>query len=264
MTTTYTQLLAGLEHGREGRIEANVPDDWMQGRTTYGGLTAALAMESARQLAEDLPVRSVQVAFIGPVGGHVVIAPKLLRRGKNTAFVNVDLVTEAGVVARCIFGFGARRASELAFSHLPAPDHGAPDDTPTYFTEGAVRASFLRNFDLRLVDGGRPLDGTDSNSVTLWLRHTDDRAPTDATAVLALADAPPPAIFPMMKEFAPFSSMTWMAEFLTDDLQTENGWWLTRSTAETAIEGYSAQAMMLWNRKGAPAIVGRQTVAVFG
>lgn len=262
--TTYTELLAGLEHGREGRIETNIPEDWMQGRTTYGGLTAALALESARQVVEDLPVRSAQVAFIGPVGGHVVVAPKLLRRGKNTAFVNVDLVTEAGVVARCIFGFGARRASQLDFNHLLVPDHSAPDDTDDFFPEGAIRPGFLGNFDFRLVDGGRPLDGTEATSVTLWLRHTDPKAPTDATAVLALADAPPPAIFPMMTDFAPFSSMTWMVEFLSDDLETEEGWWLTRSTAETAIQGYSAQAMMLWNRRGAPAIVGRQTVAVFG
>ena len=65
--TTYTELLGSLNRGAEGRIDATIPETWMQGRTTYGGLTAALCLEGAIALVEDLPVRSAQVAFVGPV-----------------------------------------------------------------------------------------------------------------------------------------------------------------------------------------------------
>jgi hypothetical protein len=58
--------------------------------------------------------------------------------------------------------------------------------------------------------------------------------------------------------------MTWMAEFLTDHIDTEEGWWFSQSTAETAMNGYSSQDMRLWSRSGTPILVGRQTVAVFG
>ena len=71
----------------------------MQGRTTYGGLTAALSLESALELVEDVPVRSAQIAFVGPVGGDIVISPTILRRGRNSVFVSVDVVGEQGVAA---------------------------------------------------------------------------------------------------------------------------------------------------------------------
>ena len=95
--TTYTELLASLNRNRDQSLDAHVPEDWMQGRTTYGGLTAALSFQGALGLVDDIPLRSAQVAFVGPVGGDITIKPTLLRRGKNTAFVSVDVVAESGV-----------------------------------------------------------------------------------------------------------------------------------------------------------------------
>ena len=55
-----------------------------------------------------------------------------------------------------------------------------------------------------------------------------------------------------------------MAEFLTDRFDTDNGWFLAQHVAQTAQQGYSSQAMRLWNARGEPVMVGRQTIAVFG
>ena len=97
--TTYTELLDGLSRTTDDQLELTIQPDWMQGRTTYGGLTAALSLEAAKLLVDELPIRTAQVAFIGPVGGEVVMVPTLLRRGKNTAFVSVDMRTETGIGA---------------------------------------------------------------------------------------------------------------------------------------------------------------------
>lgn len=263
--TTYSQLFAELKRGDAGRVETSIPESWMQGRTTYGGLTAALCLESAKTLADDMPIRSAQVAFVGPVAGDVVISPRLLRRGKNTAFIAVDMVTELGIAASCIFTFGVSRQSSLQFENLPAPEAGDPDKLPAFFRDDRRRPKFTRNFNIRLVSGPPPISGSDDPNVCLWLRHVDEAAhASDAVALLALADAPPPAALSMLTVPGPASSMTWMAEFLTDDPMTTDGWWLLKSSAETAIDGYSSQAMTVWNRDGAPVMVGRQTVAIFG
>ncbi len=264
--TPYSALVAGLDRLANGRIHAVIPEDWMQGRTTYGGLTAALCHEAARRVAGGRPLKAVQVSFVGPSAGDVVISPTVLREGKNTAIVSTDLVTEAGIAARCLFTFATPRRSHLAVNHLAPPiPLKAPEDCPAYFRAGAGPA-FARHFEVCQMAGPAPFSGGDTADVYLWLRHGDAAARTgsfDPTHLLAIGDVPPPAAMSMMREPGMLSSMTWMVEFLIPEPETEGGWWLSRSHAETVIDGYSAQAMTLWNRSGDPVMVGRQTVAIF-
>ena len=262
--TRYTELLAELEPAADQSLKVRIPESWMQGRTTYGGLTAALSLQGALTLSEELPIRSAQVAFVGPVGGDVTIRPTLLRKGKNTAYISVDLVSETGIAAQSIFAFGKAKQSALNFDDMPMPTVKGPDEIKSFFREGP-RPGFTQNFDMKGAIGDPPITGSDSKSIGLWMRHLDENAAQDATSVLAIADAPPPAVMSMFKTPLRISSMTWMAEFMTDNIQTDpDGWWFAQSTAQLAKDGYSSQSMRLWNRDGEPILVGRQTIAVFG
>lgn len=261
--TPFTELLASLRRGNHGRIEATIPEDWMQGRTTYGGLTAALCLESALELADGMPVRSVQIAFIGPAGGEIVISPSLLRRGKNSAFINVDMVGEAGIAARGLFAFGARRDSAIEHSDLVRADVPEPGDCGLFFPENAPRPGFMQHFETRLAHGAPPVSGAESADIGLWLRHRDEATLFNATSLLALADAPPPAAMAMFAKPGPISSMTWMAEFLAEDVTTDEGWYFARHAAQSIRNGYSSQSMRLWTHQGKPVMAGRQTIAVF-
>ncbi|MFN7055266.1 acyl-CoA thioesterase [Hyphomonas sp.] len=257
----FSQLLAAsTETG--GIRQTAIPETWMQGRTAYGGLTAALCLDAARSLAPDLPVRAVQVAFVGPVNGTVSCRAEVLRRGKNTVFASARMTGEDGILAEAILTFGASRASSLSFAHLPAPDVADPGDVPPYFRNHQGPA-FAQNFDMLIAGGAPPMSGASEADVSIWMRHKDEAAATDAVALLALADAPPPAAMSMFTAPGRISSMTWMAEFLTDDIRTEDRWFLARHTAQTAMDGYSSQAMMLWNSKREPVMIGRQTIALF-
>lgn len=263
--TRYTELLSSLHRKSDQSIDAHVPESWMQGRTTYGGLTAALSFQGALGLVGDIPVRSAQVAFVGPVGGDIQIKPTLLRRGKNTAFVSVDMVAESGVAAQSIFAFGAQRESALHFDDMPMPSVRPPEEIEPFFDEGRPRPGFTQNFDMLMASGSRPISGSSEKSIGLWMRHLDPDAPQDATAVLAIGDAPPPAAMSMLSVPSRISSMTWMAEFMTDTISTDpDGWFFAQHTAQLAKDGYSSQSMRLWNRQGEPILVGRQTIAVFG
>lgn len=262
--TSFTGLLAGLARAPDGTMTGEIPADWMQGRTTYGGLTSALCLEAARSLVPDIPLRAVQVAFIGPSGGEVSIAPSILRQGKNTAFVNVDLTGPQGLAARTLFTFGQRRDSQIHFHDLPMPAGlPGPEDAPSLFGQNRDRPHFTQHFNMRLAEGQRPVSQAPEPLLGLWLRHKDEAAGTSPTALLALADAPPPAVMPMFTEPAPISSMTWMAEFLTDEITTKDGWFYARHLAQSAGHGYSSQSMRLWSRSGEPVLIGRQTIAVF-
>ncbi|NNC54961.1 MAG: thioesterase family protein, partial [Pseudomonadales bacterium] len=104
--------------------------------------------------------------------------------------------------------------------------------------------------------------GSSNNATKLWIRHRDERA-NDLTALLGVADMPPPAVLQMFESPAPISSMTWSMNFLTGNFETSDRWWLLESIAEHVREGYSSQNMLVWNSNGELVITARQNVAVF-
>jgi len=201
------------------------------------------------------------VSFIGPARGVVEARAKILRQGKSVTFVEADIVAEKGLATRCVFAFGAGRASIFAQSFTPMPDLPAPEMCAPFIPEG-FGPSFARHFETGLAKGARPMSGSPAHDHFIWVRHKDPKA-DNIVALLALADMPPPAMMPMFKEFAPVSSMTWQVNFLTERPTTRDGWWLLESRAENAMEGYSSQDMLVWNRDGELVIAGRQSVAIF-
>jgi acyl-CoA thioesterase len=261
--TTYSELINAISTGAGHAQTAHIPANWMQGRTTYGGLTAALCLNAALPLSGGRPIRSAQIAFVGPVSGDVVTTPTLLREGKNTAFVQTRMMGEAGVAAEATFTFGAARDSALEFAHLPMPDVPKPKDIEPYFGDNPMRPAFTDNFDMLRAGGALPFSGAETADLMLWMRHKDTATPLDATALLAIGDAPPPAAMTVMPAPGRISSMTWMAEFLTDNITAKDGWCLARHTAETARDGYTNQRMVMWNTDGTPLMIGRQAIAVF-
>jgi hypothetical protein len=48
--TPLSTLLAARRHDA-GRVHFMVPEDWLQGRTSFGGLIAALAVQAMRDVA---------------------------------------------------------------------------------------------------------------------------------------------------------------------------------------------------------------------
>ena len=245
-----------------GALSIVITDDWMQGRTTYGGLAAALCLEAVHRAFPDLPpLRSAMISFIGPAGGAVEGQAKVLRRGKSVTFIEADLIGEKGLATRCVFVFGGDRQSAFNSSYSPPPSLPGPEDCNDCSPDG-FGPVFLQHFDRLLAKGGRPLSGSSEHDHFIWSRHRDEKA-TGVPAFLALADMPPPAVLPMFTKPAPLSSMTWQVNFLTDSPVTVDRWWLLESRADYVGAGYTSQDMLIWNRTGDLVLAGRQSVAIF-
>ncbi|MEM9014253.1 MAG: thioesterase family protein [Pseudomonadota bacterium] len=257
----FSSLVAsGAFDGAQFTLE--ISDDWMQGRTTYGGMSSALCLETAMRVFPDLPpLRSAMVSFIGPAGGKVTGEARILRQGKSVTFVEADLIAEKGLATRAIFVFGAERESRLNDVYVKAPDLPAPDECEMYSPDG-FGPGFFRQFDTRLAKGARIFAGADEQDHWLWVRHRDSVA-TGPVALLALADAPPPAAAPMLSEIAMNSSVTWQVNFIGDGAYDVGDWRLIQTRAEAAAGGYSSQDMSIWNFDRTLLATMRQSVAIF-
>ncbi|MEO1041900.1 MAG: thioesterase family protein [Pseudomonadota bacterium] len=255
-------ITAGTWDGEAYSVD--VPDTWLQGRTAYGGLSSAICAEAASRLVPDLPaMRSAQVAFLGPSGGAVRAVPQVIRQGKSATFIAVDLLNDGGLATRTLFVFGKERESELNFLDHPFPDvpkvQELEDEPPN-----PMRPGFLSNFDIRPAGGDQPFSGTDETTILWWGRLRERVATETQLRVLALGDLTPPGTLPMMTTLAPVSSVNWHFDLLSDDMATEDGWYLLSTRAQSAGGGWSAQDMAMWASDGRPIAAGRQLVAIFG
>lgn len=260
--TPIAQILAAatqVEHG----FRAQVPADWLQGRTAYGGLSSALALHAAQGIEPDLPpLRSAQVSFIGPLSGEITVTATKLRRGRTAAFIQADISSDAGLGYRAMFVFMSEHPSRASLQggltkQLPPP---APDATLYTGPDGFFTGNF--NFlDLK-QDGDRDLGAAEW---LRWARLRDHSGIDPMVELMAIGDALPPAAFKLFgKDFVPLSSLTWIVNLLTPTPRTTDGWWLLSARSEHAVAGGSSQTMMVWNADGEPVAQAMQSVAIFG
>jgi acyl-CoA thioesterase len=252
------QIIDALEPF-EGGMRGAIPDTWLQGRTSYGGLSAALALHVAQQSDTDLPpLRSALVAFIGPLSGDVTIRATKLRRGRNAAFIQADVESEAGLGLRATFVFMSAVESKVDYQVGSPPDFQIPGPEDTTF-KGENSTFFIQNFEV--------LDRRDATvGPTEWLRwvRLQERDGLDPMVeLMAIADCLPPAALKLVGGPAPCSSMTWQVNVLGPEPTTTDGWWMLRSSADYARGGSSSQEMMIWNADGEPIAEQMQSVAIF-
>lgn len=178
-------------------------------------------------------------------------------------FIATDVEGEAGLAVRGLLCFGDSRPSALEHVDLAAPKTQGPGACQP-FHKATDRPSFAEHFDSRLAGGARPRTPGAAPESLVWLKHRDDEAANRSlTGLVALADALPPPAMVLFSAARPISTMTWTLDLLADQPISRSGWWLVHSRADTARNGYSAQAMTVWNDRGEPAVAMRQTVAVF-
>lgn len=254
-------VLASLSKGESGFF-TDAPDDWMQGRALFGGLVAALCVESARLAAPDLPpLRSAQITFAGPAFGRLGFTPDILRRGKSTTVISADCTGDGKLAARAMLTYAVARPSQIDHDFVDRPSVPPPEECEPFFPDNQAPAGFFQNFEMRLAAGERPLAGSGKPEFEVWVRHTQEEGVDPVIAVLALADSLPPAAMVRFPARAPISTLSWTIDFL--DPITSRGWHLVGSTSEQAADGYSLQAMSLHDSGGRRIAAGRQAVALF-
>ena len=256
-------LLASAEL-LEGGFRLAIPESWHQGRTAYGGLTAALALHAARLAGgEGLPpLRSAQVSFVGPVYGAVEARARVLRRGRNAVWIAAELLRdgEVGTAATFVFMNPVKNQLELKYGRdipglIPLEQSTVreiPPGGPRLLDHMEVRYALPRGLELK-------------PEICFWLRASEREGIDPVLQLLLCADAPPPGVFAVLpRPVPPISSMTWLLNLLTPAIETRDGWWLMRVTGETSDQGCSSDRTEIWNADGEAVALCMQSVAIFG
>lgn len=248
---------------QDGSVSAHIDESWMQGRTTYGGMSAAIALAGAKALhPSEAPLRYAQISFIGPVSGDCTVNSHVLRQSKSSLFLEAGVSSATDFGTAATFAFSPDRQSHLDYNQYRMPDVPAPEDLEAV-PPHKLRPAFSDHFDMRPINGPRfPARGSNPQWVA-WVRFAEEPACDPIIALLALGDALPPAAMAIFTEFGPISSMNWTVNMLTAKPQTDDGWWLLVNTCHYARGGVSVQDMMIYNRAGEAVVSGSQAIAVY-
>lgn len=287
----FSELMRSMQRAGDG-WKLQVPEDWQQGRSLFGGLQAALLARAMRGLLPvGLPLRSLQVAFITPVAaGEVTLHARLLRAGKNVQQLEARIVAGDETLCLGLGVYGAARESKvgrmpvqpapppagemIALPILPGVTEGMPRSLPAPVSLPYVPGllpEFTQHFNARWLRGSLPLSGSEATQQVIELDLLDDgglddgAGHIDETHVLALADFIPPIALNMLDRLVAGSSLSWMIEFLRDDyagLGLSN--WRVDADMVAARDGYTNQSVTLWGPHGEPVALSRQSMVVFG
>ena len=264
--------LAGQRRSGNGSVRFAITEDWLQGRTCYGGLISALAVVAMRDRAgaawpADVGLRALQTCFVGPVvPGEVEIGVELLRQGRNVGQV-LARVQQQGQVAALLLGvFSADRASALPprRPQRPAPPHEA-DALPVPPPRPRGAPAFLAHFDMRWAEGAVPFSGGSGYTSCIHMRLNPDEAASVSAELqtVLLGDLSPTPVVGHLTRPGANSSVTWALELRPVEPGPPDGWWRADNESLMVDGGYVNQAARLWAPGGELAAYGHQVVAVF-
>jgi len=247
----------------------HIPDNWLQGRTAFGGLTAALGVNAMmRQNPSGAPLKSLLVSFVGPLGaGAATIDTKILRRGKSVTQIVADVKTGTQTAAHIVGTFGTGRNTSQ--QHVPAYSHADQNrlDFPPMDTAALAQAdiipAFLANFDIHWNGKGIPQSGTKDAHLGKWVQLKENMRDYMAERLVMLADVPPPLMMSHYTDPIMASSLTWSLEFLQPPADIVGDWHYLDYRLEAAAEGYSVQSGLIFDESGTLVAMSRQNMVYF-
>lgn len=259
--TGFAALLAAAEE-IEGGFVFDITEDWLQGRTAYGGLTSALSLAAAQRVDPELPpLRSGQFAMIAPLAGRVEARARIVRKGRNATWVAAELSDEKGVGFTASFVFMRQIESAADVLGYPMPERVTPPAEARPVPMEQAPAFLRENFDARFA---LPKSALGQADLCWWVRLKEREGLDPALEAVLIGDALPTAVLPLVNFKVPISSMHWHVNMLEPVPTTEDGWWLLRSTSEFARGGGASEHILQWNALSVPVMAGVQSVAVFG
>lgn len=248
--------------GQTAVIDLPDAENWMQGRTLYGGASALIAYTHAIRAFTNLPpLRAAQVGFVAPVGGRVELQAEIVRQGRSVTQLRSELYQDGALALTAFFLFAAPRKPNALYPNRKPSDFPPPaEESEDVMSDKGP--SFLRNnFEIRRAQN---VSGPGEPVVRRWARLKNREELDPISELILLGDVLPPGAMRAMQRQGPISSINWSFNLLETNPQTEDGWWVSENASQHANNGYSSERLRLWNSEGQQVIDGLQSVAIFG
>jgi acyl-CoA thioesterase len=263
--TKLTPLSSALAlHPDGARYLAQIAPDWGQGRATFGGLIGALGVRAMQRVSEGRPLRSFTMNFVAPAGpGELAIEVEQLRAGRALISAQARLIQDQQVVAVISGAFGDARPSPLTAAGERAPQTPGPASLTAIPYTPNMMPVFTQHIDMRWASGAAAYSGAPQGKLALWLRARDAEI-VDEAVLVALVDAIPSPLLPMLRAPAPLSTATWLVTLIGEPVQASpDAFWLVEGELLAVHDGYAAIEIKVWDEHGELRATSQQMLVEF-
>ena len=252
---------------KQTEYHLKIDKSWTQGRTIYGGLSAALTYQAAESLVDEMSlVRSLHTNFIGPIfyDQPIVVKAEILRKGKNVTQVVSKVMQNGNICTMSQICFGINRDSKLNQPNVQSHIMKIPNKGKFIPQLPKLVPEFIQHFDLSLTKGHLAFIKSDEAHLYGWSRLKKTPNKMNIAYLIALMDVWPPTMFQLTRMPAPASTMSWNIEFIQPDLILSPEKWIASETEARHIkDGYGHEEAKFWDQEGNLLALSRQVVAVF-
>ena len=244
-----------------------IPKQWSQGRTVFGGLSAAIVFAAARKkVSNERLIRSFSCNFVGPFFVEEVfsINTEVLREGKNVSTIQSSIIQNGKTCVHAQSVFGGQRQSKLRVENADTHVMQIPKK-PTFIPViPKLTPKALSNFELAFTDGGMPFKGSKNTTVGGWMRFKKSPQEMSICHLIALIDAWPPTLLQMLRLPAPASTMTWTLNFVQPlGMLSTSEWFAYQSKTREYSDGYGITDANIWDQDGKLLAMSNQVITLF-
>lgn len=248
----------------------SVDSSWGQGRTLFGGLSAALAFNKIRQGIDlQRPLRSLSVNFSGQTlaDSPFVLEQQVLSAGKSISQINGHVVQNERIVTQVCACFGIERESSIEVASPKAELPKLGSNQRLNYMKG-LTPEFVQHFEFEYSKGQFPFSNSPANELAGWMRFKEAPSVFTEAHLIALIDSWPPAVLQKLKSFAPCATVSWNIEMvqplslLKQPLHTD-GWLYYDAVIKQAHHGYAHTEAKIYNTDGTLLALSRQLIAVY-
>ena len=243
-----------------------IPEEWSQGRTAYGGLLGAVAMQAMRKsVPPERCARSFFAQFLGPIppGQRAEVESEVLSSGKSMTVGRVTISVDAQPRFLQVITYAVPRESVVRVASSRAPVWPAPETLqPLPFLPG-VTPNFTQAFSYRWAEGPLPFSGSRESHFGGYFAYQGDPGAAEV-ALVGMLDAWPPAALPLLKGPAPASTVSWSAHLFDAPEVRAGEWWKYRARTVAAGGGTATTLAELYHPDGRLIAHSEQLIAVYG
>jgi len=245
----------------------SVDESWAQGRSVFGGLSAALLLTYIEANTEfsDRELRSINVQFCAALIANepVNLSYEVLATGKSVTHIQAKLKQDNNIKTIINCCFANERPSSLLIEPNAFPVEPIEQAQTFPFIKGIV-PNFIQHVDMRLNSKNFPFSGSKPDTIKGWMRFNHQDFNYSDSAILALIDAWPPATLPLLRSPAPSSSVTWNIEFIHPRAEIDQNEHLYyECNLIQAAAGLAHTEAKVYSSKGNLIALSRQVVATY-
>ncbi|MFC3679630.1 acyl-CoA thioesterase [Bacterioplanoides pacificum] len=243
---------------------------WGQGRTTFGGMSAALILTRLQQQTPQAgQLRSLNIAFCGPLltEQDCHIHSQEIRSGKSTSHWQGQLLQDSKVTTLVNACFGQGRDSDIRVNPEPMEVLQPQDGKQLPYIAG-LTPEFVQHIDFIYHQGQFPFTNSPLNHIRGLMRFADHPQQLGNEHLVALIDAWPPTVLQKLKAPAPCASVTWSLELVNPIAQLArpiggDEYLYYEAEIRQAHDGYAHTEARIATLDGTLLALSRQLIAVY-